>query len=111
MNFKNLKITEWQQFQNVEINFHDRLTILTGANGSGKSTILGNILSKHCGWNFQSGSTPKKDETGIWKFFTRYFNGNDKSQENIIGSLTYNNETTANLWIPSQGSPQMVALS
>ena len=36
----------WQQFSKVEITFHDRLTILTGANGSGKTTIL-NMLAKH----------------------------------------------------------------
>ncbi|MEF3691457.1 MAG: AAA family ATPase, partial [Candidatus Moraniibacteriota bacterium] len=106
MNFKKLKISEWQQFQNVEISFHDRLTILTGANGSGKTTILGNILSKHCGWSFQSGSTPKKDEGGIWKYLTRFFNGNDKSLENIIGQLIYDNDTKANLQIPNQDSPQ-----
>jgi len=106
MNFKNLKISEWQQFQSVEISFHDRLTILTGANGSGKTTILGNILSKHCGWSFQSGSTPKKDEGGIWKYLTRFFNGNDKSLENIIGELIYDNDTKANLQIPNQDSPQ-----
>ncbi|MGW8185041.1 MAG: AAA family ATPase [Candidatus Moraniibacteriota bacterium] len=108
MNFKSLKIAEWQQFQNIEINFHNRLTVLTGANGSGKTTILGNILSKHCGWNFQSGSTPKKDRTGIWKYVTRFFNGNDKSQENVIGHLTYDDESEADIeiQIPNQDSPQ-----
>ncbi len=97
---------EWQQFQAIEIDFHSRLTILTGANGSGKTTILGHILSKHCGWHFQSGSTPQKDKTGIWQYLTRFFNGNDKSQEEIIGHLIYDNESKANLQIPNQNNPQ-----
>lgn len=106
MNFKQLKLSEWQQFQNIEIDFHNRLTVLTGANGSGKTTILGHILSKHCGWNFQSGSTPKKDKDGIWKYISRLFNGENKSQQTTIGELLYDNNTKAELQIPNNDSPQ-----
>jgi len=42
--FQKLTISGWQQFQDIEVDFHDRLTILTGANGSGKTTIL-NLLA------------------------------------------------------------------
>jgi len=59
MGFKNIKIKEWQQFEDINIEFHDKLTILTGANASGKTTIL-NLLAKHCGWNSTSLATPKK---------------------------------------------------
>ena len=61
MKFKNLKISEWQQFQNVNIDFHDRLTILTGPNGSGKSTILRNILARHNGWSNLTLAIPIKN--------------------------------------------------
>ncbi|MGQ7871561.1 AAA family ATPase [Bacillus sp. 1A] len=40
MIIKNLKIKNWNQFDNVDIDFHPKLTVLTGANGAGKSTIL-----------------------------------------------------------------------
>ena len=74
MHFKFMEISEWQQFSNVAIEFHDRLTILTGANGSGKTTIL-NLLAKHYGWDMASLATPKKDKkSGIIQFFSRIFN-------------------------------------
>ncbi len=107
MNFRKLKITEWQQFQNIEINFHDRLTILTGANGSGKTTILQHILATHFGWNSPSCSTPKKDKiSGVVAFFTRLFNGENKTDNGIIGYIEYDNDQTANLKVPNQNSAQ-----
>ncbi len=107
MKFKKIKLSGWQQFQGIEIHFHDRLTILTGANGSGKTTILRNILARHFNWNVQSLSTPKKDKlTGIVSFITRFFIGEDKSQENIVGELIYADDQKAILKIPSQNSLQ-----
>ena len=44
--FKQLKIQNWRQFDNVSVEFGERMTILTGANGSGKTTLL-NLLSRH----------------------------------------------------------------
>lgn len=48
MNFNRLEVYQWQQFEKVDIELHDRLTILTGANGSGKTTLL-NLFAKHAG--------------------------------------------------------------
>ena len=38
----------WRQFKEVDIKFHKRLTIITGTNGAGKTSIL-NILNNHFG--------------------------------------------------------------
>lgn len=43
-----IQISGWRQFDSLTIDFDKRLTILTGANGSGKTTIL-NILAKTFG--------------------------------------------------------------
>lgn len=34
--YNNIKISNWRQFENIDINFDEHLTILTGANGAGK---------------------------------------------------------------------------
>ena len=64
--FKRLKISDWRQFSNVDISFHPHLTVLTGANGAGKTTIL-NLLSQSTGWNPQFVSSYEKDKAGISK--------------------------------------------
>lgn len=67
--FKKLEIQGWRQFDNVDIEFHPRLTILTGANGSGKTTML-NLLNRHFGWQSRFVATPTQDKkTGVLKYF------------------------------------------
>lgn len=69
--FKRLNIQEWRQFSDIDIVFHPHLTVLTGANGAGKTTIL-NLLSQSIGWNPQFVSSYEKDKTGIAKYFTSW---------------------------------------
>lgn len=66
--FTRLNIKEWRQFSDVDIAFHNHLTVLTGANGAGKTTIL-NLLSKSTGWNPQFVSSYEQDENGVSKYF------------------------------------------
>lgn len=106
MNFKKLKITEWQQFQDIEIDFHDRLTVLTGANGSGKTTLL-KLLAKHQGWQDQSFAVPKQDKiTQVISFFSRAWKTENKSSETIIGNIEYSNNTNSNLNVPNSNNAQ-----
>lgn len=105
--YDNIKISDWRQFQDIDINFDEHLTILTGANGSGKTTIL-NILSKPFGRNINFVSTPEKDKkTGILKYLTGKFyrkskitNINNNNTSEILGSISYNS-SIYNITIPN----------
>lgn len=61
--FSSIRIRNWRQFASVSIDFHPRLTIITGSNGAGKSTLL-NICSQHFGYSRPFLSTPKKRKGG-----------------------------------------------
>lgn len=100
MKFKSLKINDWKQFKKIDIEFHPNLTVLTGANGSGKTTIL-NLLARHFGWSITELATPAKDEkTGFFRFFTRWFKPEDEGDANIIGQINYSDGESATLTLP-----------
>lgn len=103
--YNNIKISDWRQFQDININFDEHLTILTGTNGAGKTTIL-NILSKPFGRTINFVSTPERDKkTGILKYLTgKIFKKNKEPNLTItntsqsLGSISYNSDTyTINL--------------
>ncbi|MCI8362165.1 MAG: AAA family ATPase [Clostridia bacterium] len=60
---KNIKISNWRQFYNIDIDFDSTLTVLTGANGAGKTTIL-DIISYLFGFNYSYTGVPKRDSFG-----------------------------------------------
>lgn len=107
MKFKKLILTDWRQFKQVEIEFHPRITIITGANGTGKSTIL-KILSQHFGWQYTLLSTPRLSVTGEKNFYSGMLNYLRKIKKpenlNIAGTLEYDNLALANLIIPENNS-------
>lgn len=111
MRFEKLQIDNWKQFKEIDLEFHSNLTVLTGANGAGKTTIL-NLLAQHFGWNFQELATPAKDEnTGSFRYFTRYFKKAYKyfsidKNKNTIGELWYSDGSKAELTVPDTDSPQ-----
>lgn len=82
--FKNLTISGWRQFHNVSIDFHPRLTVITGANGAGKSSLLG-LLTQHFGWQKLFLGTPlKRRINGLTRFLSgvrRRRNMHDHEQE------------------------------
>ncbi len=55
--FAQLTLNNWRQFESVDIDLLKQTTILTGANGCGKTSIL-TVLSQHFGWNLQFVATP-----------------------------------------------------
>ncbi|MFP3544389.1 AAA family ATPase [Rhizobium sp. SIMBA_035] len=104
MNFKNLQVNGWRQFNSVNIDFHPRLTILAGANGAGKSTLL-RILSQHFGYSYNLIATPTITKAGVLSYFTGLFirEKTPSQSQNVLGSITYSNDVTTQLVVPESG--------
>ncbi|MBP7864216.1 AAA family ATPase [bacterium] len=110
--FESLQLAGWRQFAKVDLDFHERLTILTGRNGSGKSTIL-KILEFH----FPLGrmpffvGTPELDTAGRLKFSSNSADNFLKYRiefpdGNSIGRITYTDQEKVILSVPKQPDGQ-----
>jgi hypothetical protein len=62
--FARLTIKDWRQFESIDIDLSARLTILTGENGTGKTTLL-NLLGQAYGETIQFLGTPTRDSGGF----------------------------------------------
>lgn len=99
-NFKSLEVSKWRQFGCIEIEFHPKMTVITGANGAGKTTLL-NILSQHFGWTQRFVGTPRIDRRGA----RRYYSGvttESSGSEVTVGKLGYDNGSFATLLVPTE---------
>ncbi len=106
LNFKKLTIRDWKQFGNIDLDFHPQLTVLTGANGSGKTTII-NMLSRHFGWDHLELATPAQEKkTGIFRFFARWFKSEPATNDLKIGELVYSDNKKSDLTISDLNSAQ-----
>lgn len=80
-----LTVERWRQFSDVDIRFHPRLTVLTGENATGKTTLLG-ILSPHFSWFYQVLGVPiRKQGSTTWHPDGRI----REVGQSQIGTLTY----------------------
>ncbi len=102
--FKRLEVGLWRQFESVAIDFHPRLTVITGANGAGKSTLI-SLLSQQLGWARQYLSVPLRSadgslsyRSGLIQDFLRLMESRSHTQ-NAVGSITYSNESKSTLAI------------
>jgi energy-coupling factor transporter ATP-binding protein EcfA2 len=99
--FRNLFIKDWRQFKSVSLDFHPRLTVLTGANASGKTTLL-NLLGRHFDWTSQYLGSPKMSPRGLsWKIDNRF---SDMDVSRTIGELEYSNGVVVEMTV-KQASP------
>lgn len=85
-----LSVSNWRQFDAVDLEIHPRLTVLTGANAAGKTTLL-NLLAPHFNWSAQLVSKAEKSQSV------------EDSAGVQVGQLRYSNGVRASLW--QQPSP------
>ena len=91
--FTQLKLSNWRQFDSIDIQFHDRITILTGTNGTGKSTVL-NVLSHHFNWTDRVIQTPSQID-GIANY---QINKEKKGASISVGTIFYSNKSNSIVW-------------
>lgn len=106
MRFQKLILAKWKQFEAVDLDLHPHVTIITGANGSGKTTIL-HLFDRHFGWGFSEVATPSKDSrTGtIGYLFSRLWQGITRERDRIkIGEFRYTDSKVSPILIPEKGS-------
>ena len=103
--FAAIKLNRWRQFNKVHIDLNRRITILTGENGTGKTTIL-NILSRHFGWNLKLVSAllpiskrfAKKIWTDVW--YTRLSDFDIEPEDIEIGTIKYRSGKLCRIMVP-----------
>ena len=100
--FEALEVAGWRQFGSVQIDFHSRATIMTGANGTGKTTLL-SILSQHFGWTPVFVGTPRIDHRGAQTYFSGTI-GDVTAGRVDVGKLTYDDGAEAILQAPTEGA-------
>lgn len=91
--FRKLVVKNWRQFSNVDLEFSDSVTILTGRNGTGKTTIL-NILAQHSSYHATFLSSPSQARDSLGRFTSGVWNDANETFGNqntdYIGMITYN---------------------
>jgi len=108
--FKNIRLYRWRQFEDISIDFNTQLTVLTGRNGCGKTSIL-NVLGRHFGWNINFVSTPflsKRKSKKFWSDYSESFSLDSEIPPNAtkVGTIAYSNDQICDLFNPNQQNAQ-----
>lgn len=114
--FNHIHLSDWRHFGSVDVPLHKRLTILTGANGAGKTTVL-NLLARHFGWSINLIGTLRITKRGARRYYSdvgglgrlnRPTTGVGREQEpnsnaiRSVGEIKYSNGEVAHLKVPTE---------
>lgn len=106
--FKSIAIRGWRQFSEINIDLSSQVTILTGPNGCGKTTVL-NILAKHFGWGIKFVAGPldwgrKRTErfySDIERHIADDYDASDLGKAHDIGEISYDDGAMSKLIRPA----------
>lgn len=109
LTFKHFELHEWRQFRNVSLDFHPQLTVLTGENGTGKTTLL-NLLSPHFAWQIQFAAVPRRWRDGSLHYDSGLRSQTDASPgvSDSVGTLEYSDGSSSHLMIPHETGTSFV---
>lgn len=102
--FRALSLRDWRQFEAVDINFDSALTVLTGSNGAGKTSLL-NLLSPHFSWTsqFLQGAGSRRHVAPSLTASDRFLeHENSDPNWETIGTLSYSNGVVTPILLPRQ---------
>ena len=99
----------WQQ---IKVSSSDSpLTVLTGSNGCGKTTIL-NVLARHFGWNAQFTAVPFLSRKHTRKLWSDLGHAQERRSSTFsrnatkVGQITYSAGVACDLMAPPAAGPQ-----
>lgn len=107
--FSRLEVSDWRQFSQVDINLTERLTVITGANGAGKTSLL-RLMSQSLGWESTFLAEPHVSENGQLKFLSgirrglRRLSRTSVKDPNQFGRLTFSDGEVSSLMLPPQST-------
>jgi predicted ATPase len=111
LTFSAIDLRNWRQFDSVKVDFSANTTVLTGANGCGKTTLL-TVLGHHFGWNLHFVSTPyysKRQQKRLFSDFRRLGASDefvDDGSQQPIGEILYSDGQLCRLFAPVKAGPE-----
>lgn len=106
--FSRIRISNWRQFADIDIDLSAHSTVLTGVNGCGKTTIL-NVLSSHFGWDLSFIASPFVGKKKTRKLLSerRRRTEQEETKDDMsdeVGVISYTNSAECQLLLPQAGT-------